>query len=1225
MSKYCCFFCPAKDFSMKSLQDKCSNCGRTYGFALDHAPRTVRDYKIVRALGRGFYGATYVAERGVVGRKFVVKISPVQFYSFFGKPSFEEESRLHGQLAENAAHIVAISDAFEEVVEFDNGTQLSCNVTILDFVDGPLLKEFLNRSEPPSAATICQIAIDLISLRAELENSRLNHNDLHAENLIIQQLPIQKRRPDAIDGLVRVMAIDLGSLAGESKSDDIRKGDLTFIAEHVGGLLGRLLGQQDRAGDVDFRIGLSLQGLVNSFQASAENSRLPNPADLIEQVREAYFRASRPWYPWRSPLVLRSFADHYNAQTLESWNVPQLLVDPDGRWLKEVSRPGPEIITGMRGCGKTMLLRALDLHARASQRASETKTQLFDRIRGDGFVGLFVSAQRLLDLREQTLLKIEYRLTRLYIAYALQAVRALMHIRDVDAAAVAGDAHTRLGSATADYLEGADHLRSVLSLEDLENQLLRAIVLSASNHERYVVKRAPAEVFPHIAEQFRNCADVFQQSTVLFLLDDVSTRYLDLDRIEALLSALLFQSPICAFKFTSEWQTIELGLRSPGRNHPIRVGRDLAIFDLGADVLEKINSPGSAGKQFVSSILMQRSAVLSSHPTERRPDIILGDVSLEQVAREIATLNETSGQKKRVYRGISCLANVCVGDIGDVIKIYEDIIRRAEQPTFPIPPDVQSQCFQDMSARRLYDLNRRASAFKNHALAFAEASHDLLVRSATLTTNRNQPSRLRQYSSIYIRIVSDDEATQKQQIDLLREIIDAGVFVFSGGSPRTKTKDSNPIQQFVLTYRKIYGLAAYIGLADRDRFELSGSDLSEWLNNPSMAKEILLRNQINEEVVSGSDETPHRPREEVVPNPQTEKAGSNDSQPKQADLFGLPGVSEKPAKSGALLAERLRVRVDEIGHSELSKCGISSVISGLGFEERTLASNEFLASKLTGLEVHLIRYPAAGHAHSILRIWEAAKAKVADYPYLSALANTPTLRGLALVDVSGLTKPIIFSSIRQQLMREGRVLVCHASAKYHYPLEEDIQALFAAQKSDNPIVFLEHLDELLRGEKGPYRDIRLLNDDGDPSRGRALLAFASSKHERLFSLLDRREFDQIDVIAPTGSAPRARVAQIAADFVRQNYPNVKVTQIDTNDLFGLVRFLDEEYLNAYGAAGANVEMGLTGSKIQAVSAAILSSVRKVSQCWYLSPAEFDEKRFSTGVGPIRVFEIRMKE
>lgn len=569
------------------------------------------------------------------------------------------------------------------------------------------------------------------------------------------------------------------------------------------------------------------------------------------------------------------------------------------------------------------------------------------------------------------------------------------------------------------------------------------------------------------------------------------------------------------------------------------------------------------------------------------------------------------------------LPNVCVGDIGDVIKIYEDIVRRADRSTFPIPSEIQSQCFQEMSSRRLYDLNRRASIFKNHALAFAEASHDLLVRSASLTTASGQRSRLRQYSSIYIRIVSDDEETQKQQIDLLRDLIDAGVFVFSGGSPRTKTKDSNPIQQFILTFRKIYGLAAYIGLADRDRFELSGADLSEWLNNPSAAKEILLRNQINEEIAPETD--PDHPEPEELPSPKTEHKVTPPLVARQGDLFGLPGTTEIKETGSSFFATRLEVEVQEIHRDELRKCGISSLISGLGFEDRTLFSNKFLATRLPGTSVHLIRYPAVGHADSILKVWSDAGNSVTEYPYQSALAHGAALGGLALVDISGLTKPIIFSAIREQLMTKGRVFVCHASAEFHYPLEEDIDALFAAERSEDSMAFLERLDQLLRGEKGPYKDIRLLRDAGDPSRARSLLAFASSKHERLFSLLDRREFDQIDVIAPKGNTPRARVALLAADFVRQNYANVRVSQIDSNDLFGLVQFLDQQYLDMYAAGGTNVELGLTGSKIQAVSAAILSSVRKVSQCWYLSPAAFDEKRFSKGIGPIRVFEIKVRK
>ena len=98
------------------------------------------------------------------------------------------------------------------------------------------------------------------------------------------------------------------------------------------------------------------------------------------------------------------------------------------------------------------------------------------------------------------------------------------------------------------------------------------------------------------------------------------------------------------------------------------------------------------------------------------------------------------------------------------------------------------------------------------------------------------------------------------------------------------------------------------------------------------------------------------------------------------------------------------------------------------------------------------------------------------------------------------------------------------------------------------------------GEKGPYKDIKLLDEDVDPTRTRALLAFASAKHERLFSLLDRREFDYLDVIAPSKNTSRSEVAFFAADFICQNYQNAKVTRIDTNDLLGLVQYLDERYI-----------------------------------------------------------------
>jgi serine/threonine protein kinase len=1214
MGKYCCFFCPSNDYSEKSLNDHCPSCGRTYGFVLEKTPHKIQNYEIISGLGRGFYGSTYIARAGRF-RKVVVKVTPVEFYKFFKKPSFEIETERHNELAQNANHIIGIEDSFSSTVTFSDieDTSIECYVSVLEYVEGSLLRDYLDGTIlDVKISTICQITADLLTIRTEFESNQLNHNDLHAENLIVERLPTTLRRQDAMDDSIRVKAIDLGSISDESKSSNDRDGDLTFIAKHVDTLLSRLMQNPDKVNDREYRIAIALESVVNGLQPYAFNVRRPNINDIIDKIRDAFYYASSTWKPWRQPLTLKTFGDHYNAQTLDSWNVPQLLVDPNNEWFSEVRKSGPQIITGMRGCGKTMLLRSLDFHARAVQIKEESPDQVFDRIKNDGFVGLFVSAQRLLDLREQSSLTLEHSITRMYVSYSLQAVRALLHLKDLRSDIIHLQAHDILGNAIADYLPGADNLRESVTLEDLERQLERILALNLRGNSVFTVESAAALLFPHLAEKFRKCSSIFETSIIYFLLDDVSTRYLDLEKVSNILSSTLFQSPHCAFKFTSEWQTIELGLRSPGRNHPIRVGRDLDVFDLGGHVSQTIKNKGKGkGKEFVLKILEQRVGFYAQ--SNNNPKVVLGDVSLEQIATEIASSNRTSQKRKEVYHGLSCLANICVGDIGDVIKLYEEIQRHAKPNGKPVPKSIQAECFQSLSSQRLYDLSRRDNRFKNHAISFAEAAHELLVRSMKLSNLENGKIRLRQYSSVYVRITSEDEKIVQSQIDILRDLIDAGVFVYAGGSPRTKTKDSNPMKQFKLSYRKIYGLASFIGLADRDRFELSGEDLQEWLNKPSNGKDILIRNQI----LSHDDEI-----EEPEDNT-TQVESDYDNEPEQLELeFVKRRTVNVPVFQSQ--AKKIEINIEQKELNYLKEIEIGGLIGGLGFEDRALESNRALSKVLNSQNnIHLVRYPLSGHSKEILKMWSQSGDQPNEHDYEFPLIELPRIQGLTLVDVTGLTKPIIFKIIRRELSDKGRVLICHATAKQYYPLQDDISNILNAGNPNEPRLLLENLTNILKGESGEYAAIQLLENYGDPLRKRALIGFSSSKHERLFSMLDQRDYDFIELITPKGKEPWKRVAKIAADFVCKNQQFSKIEEIDISDLGAVINYLDNRYLSLYSDAGADLELALTGSKMQAVAAAVLSSQRKVSQAWYISPKEFDHNRFSSGLGEIRIYDIRV--
>lgn len=72
------------------------------------------------------------------------------------------------------------------------------------------------------------------------------------------------------------------------------------------------------------------------------------------------------------------------------------------------------------------------------------------------------------------------------------------------------------------------------------------------------------DAFSRLAHALRRSTSLWSSHYILYLLDDVSTRYLNEGRIKQLFSQLLFQTDECAFKFTTEVQTFELVVQSPG-------------------------------------------------------------------------------------------------------------------------------------------------------------------------------------------------------------------------------------------------------------------------------------------------------------------------------------------------------------------------------------------------------------------------------------------------------------------------------------------------------------------------------------------------------------------------------------------------------------------------------------------------------------------------------------
>ena len=254
--RYCCFWHPTEDLSVKSIGDVCPECGKPYEFPLTTAPKTVGKFDILSALGRGFYGSTYraVDNSGRFSSRYVIKVIPVDVYRHF-KKDFNKEVAAHHDACEGADYITKIHDAFEATVSFD-GEELECHVAVLDDLPGFLLSDYVSGKQPLSTATAAQISIDLLRIHHELSTRKINHNDFHNGNIIIQSLSDQMRRQGALAPGIKAVAIDLGSVSTDRRSGGDYKGDLHWIAQHMNDLSRRLLETSEGQSDIGQRVAL---------------------------------------------------------------------------------------------------------------------------------------------------------------------------------------------------------------------------------------------------------------------------------------------------------------------------------------------------------------------------------------------------------------------------------------------------------------------------------------------------------------------------------------------------------------------------------------------------------------------------------------------------------------------------------------------------------------------------------------------------------------------------------------------------------------------------------------------------------------------------------------------------------------------------------------------------------------------------------------------------------
>lgn len=1196
MFEYACFLHPQNKSA--DLDGVCPDCKRPYRFPLDVLPPAINGKAVEASLGRGFYGCVY---RTKSRRNFAVKVIPKDMYAApplgHGK-SFDDEADAHADLSDDpeAGFVASYIDAGEETLTYGD-VEIECYWLEMEYVPGRLLSEVIESGPEPRQAA--QIALDLLDVVDVLQARGRFHNDLHADNLkVVDLVERNATRRRAIDPRIALKVFDLGSLGDKSKSTPERLGDVHWVATHILDMLDAFERHNPRADPGVLRLNAQLRR-VAEFYSGDDPTRRPTASDMKTSINQIYAFGERPW---SQPVRLGFVAEHYNAQSLPPWFAPELLIDPQGEWTKRLSGPGPTLVAGMRGCGKTILLRSLEWTARVHPRRGEDLGAVRARVGEDRFLGLFVSCSAL--LRRPRSEPPDVPLHRLFLAYAREVVRdvhacELEELGTIDYFAV--DPFVELVSRVVPWFSAPASRVDIVGLE----RALDAALQDWTGSERVDGSFNARTAFDQLATASRRLVDLWQDKTLLFMLDDVSIRYLPLANVEHLLSQLSLQSPDFGFKISTESQTLQL--TTPG-GEPARRYRDFDFFDLGFEVFAKCD-PKSP---FLEEILTRRTEFTDTE-AGKLPKQVLSEQSLIDIAASI----RREPAKTPVYWGLQALAGMCNGDIGDILRLYTAIAERARALNeYPLSPREQHDAALALTENRLVSLAGRGEWLYLHAIAFAQASNRELLRS--------DARRLRQYTGIRINIEQDEA---EEIFPRILDLIDAGVFVLTGSTNRTKGPHQTPYVQFKLAYSPLLGLTNRIPLSKRDRFEPASTDLLAWLERPSAAKLQVSRRTKNSDPI------------EIDEPPQTESTGG--SVFSQIDMASLDIATPPDCSPEQLPKPHLLFDVETVSDSDLASTpvewGDTGLIAAVGFEERSVGAWESLIAT-TGRPMcaTLVSYPDSPGRHdeiSTLVTQAGIPATEVSARLLSTEEELDELVAeipapLIAVDVTAFNKALIYGLVRTALLQRGEVVVLHTEAAEYFPPDAALASVVDLLQAGDHLKAFQTLDEQVKGEVAPYRTVTVGRLHRDPSQPPVMATFIALKFNRVGHLLEDLPVEQVFAIAPTSSqgedSPRSAVARYLARYFVQRYGGAayEVGSLDHHNAYLRLRQLHRDY--ALGG-GHNFEIALTGSKMHTVAAAMLGATARLAGVHYSKPERFKADSYTNGSGPTRVLHLRRVE